>query len=91
MQAKVHGAANVPKNTLHQGEVRGARSMHVYADLLHNIGDVRARESKVLKATSQTLVLHAIGKQITITRRKLGMSVDGGSRTSDTQTCQPAE
>jgi hypothetical protein len=41
MQTKVHGTTKIPKNTLHQSKVRRTRGVHVKANLLDNIGDVR--------------------------------------------------
>jgi hypothetical protein len=48
MQTKVHGTMKILKNTLHQSKVRCTRSVHVKADLLDNIGDVRTHQSKIL-------------------------------------------
>jgi hypothetical protein len=56
----MQGALDVAKNSLDEGQLLVARIMHVKADLLHCVGDVRTSEGQVLKRTGQTPVLGRI-------------------------------
>jgi hypothetical protein len=71
MKAEIEGTTDVPKNTLHKSKVRRARSMHVKADLLNFIGDVRMSQCKILKSACKTPVICSIRKKIIISSREL--------------------
>jgi hypothetical protein len=91
-----HGALKVAKNPLGSSKVNFPRIMHVKADLLHGVGDVRPCESQVLEgahkaavgcgiSNSRTAHKAAVGCGISNSRtnisRDFGTSVDwGGAR-----------
>jgi hypothetical protein len=62
---------------LHESKVRRARSVHVEANLLHGVGDIRTRQSEILKRTSKTPVFSSIQYQVAISIRELGLSING--------------
>ena len=50
MKAELQGTAHIAKYSLHKSEVRGTWCMHVQTELLHCIGNIRARQSEILKS-----------------------------------------
>jgi hypothetical protein len=59
-QAMISSASEVPEETLESSEMRLPRIMHMKAQLLNCIGDVRPSEGEVLKSTSKTAVCRRI-------------------------------
>jgi len=57
-------------------KMRLTRGVHVKADLLNSIGDVRTSEGEVLQGTNQTAVMSRIGKKITIGSGQLGVCIN---------------
>jgi hypothetical protein len=51
MQAQVQRALNIAKNPLQSNQMNVPRSVHVKADLLNRISNVRTSEGEVLKST----------------------------------------
>jgi hypothetical protein len=60
MKTKHERIMNVLENMLHKSKVRCTRGVHMKTDLLHGIGDIRTRQSEILKRTSETPVFSTI-------------------------------
>jgi hypothetical protein len=55
-QAVVKGALEVPKDALHNREMRLTRVVHVEAHLLDHVGNVGPGEGEVLESPSQAVI-----------------------------------
>ena len=65
-QAVVHRAMEVAEDPLQSGAMRLPRVMHMEADPLNRIGDVRPGEGEVLLGTSKTPVGDRISNEGTL-------------------------
>jgi len=72
----VNCATNVAKKPLQRGKMRLSRIMHMKADLLNCIRNIRPGESEVEQGTSDTLVSSRVSNRSTLSCRKLGLSID---------------
>lgn len=66
LQAKINCASNIPENPLHCCEVSFPGIMHVKADLLNYIGNIRSGEGEILQGTSKAAKLRSINDRRTI-------------------------
>ena len=67
-------ASNVAQDTLQDSKVRLTRIMHVQANLLNGISDIRPGEGEVLQSTGETPEVGGILNRWTISRQ-LGVGV----------------
>jgi hypothetical protein len=65
MKAERRCPPHIAQHTLEQGQVRSARIMHVQADLLNGVGDVRPGDGQILQAASEIAILRRIGDRRT--------------------------
>lgn len=77
MKPEPRGGANIPHNSLEDGEVWLPRVMHEQADLLNGVDDVRARQGEVPESTCQTSIERQIGGRQPVGYRELGTCIDG--------------
>jgi hypothetical protein len=75
-QAIAHRAAEVAEETLEGSEVGLSRIMHMKAQLLNRISDVRSSEGEVLKSTSKTPVRGGIRHRVPLSLRQLALRVN---------------
>ena len=58
--------SNVAKNHLDKNPMHVVRSMHVYADLLHGVAEIRTRHGEVLKSVGDNTVLRCVGSRLSV-------------------------
>jgi hypothetical protein len=75
MKTKIQSALKVAENALHSAKMRLPRVMHIEADLLNSISNVRTSEGEILKCSSNTAIVSGVGDGDTISR-KLGVSIN---------------
>ena len=73
-KSQVHCASNVAQDTLQGSKVRLTRIMHVQANLLNGISDIRPGEGEILQGTGETPEVRGILNRWTISRQ-LGVGV----------------
>jgi hypothetical protein len=74
-QAIAHSAAEVAEETLEDSKVGLPRIMHMKAQLLNRISDVRSSEGEVLESTSKTTVRGGIRHRVPLSLRQLTMGL----------------
>jgi hypothetical protein len=75
-QAVAHRASEVAEEALEGSEVGLPRIMHMEAQLLNRIRDVRASEGEVLESTSKTPVRGGIRHRVPLGLRQLALCVN---------------
>jgi hypothetical protein len=75
-QAVAHSASEVAEEALEGSEVRLLRIMHMKAQLLNCISDVRPSEGEVLESTRETLVHCGIRHLVPVGLRQLALRVN---------------
>jgi hypothetical protein len=78
LQAEMGSTLHIAQNSLDELKVGVVRVMHEEADLLHRMGQVRAREGEVLESARQAPVMRRIGDMMTILPRELRLGVQWG-------------
>jgi hypothetical protein len=73
----MESAAYVPQNALRSSKVRFPRAVHVGADLLNGVGDVRPGEGEVLEGSSQAAEVRGILNRGAISGGQLGLMSTG--------------
>jgi len=71
----VKSALDVAENALQSSQMRFPRIMHMKANLLDGVGDVRPSEGQVLESTSKTPKLRGISNWGAICSRDLGVRI----------------
>jgi len=71
----VKSALDVAENALQSSQTRFPRIMHMKANLLDGVGDVRPSEGQVLESTSKTPKLRGINNWGAICSRDLGVRI----------------
>jgi hypothetical protein len=79
-EPNVHNATDVSKNPFHRGPVSISRRMHVEADLLHGVLQLRASESQVLQTTNNGVIVRHIRSRRSSGSGELGVRVDRSGR-----------
>jgi hypothetical protein len=64
-----------PKNSFDQDRMLITRVVHVEANLLHDLGNIRTSECQVLKCARETTVLRRINNRISGFSGELGRGV----------------
>jgi hypothetical protein len=77
VEAEVQGAFQIAQDTLHHGEVRLPRNMHMKANLLDGIGDVGAGECEILEGPGEAPKLSWISNRRPKSGGDLGLCVHG--------------
>jgi hypothetical protein len=72
----VDGALEVPKDALHDREMRLMRVVHVEAHLLYCVGNVRSGEGEVLESPNQAAIDSRVTDGSPHVGGDLGLSVD---------------
>lgn len=80
MEAESGRATHVPKHTLDQPEVTLTRIVHVEADLLDGVGDLRPRDRQVLERAGNTVIGRGIINAWSIGGRQFALGVDRRGR-----------
>jgi hypothetical protein len=75
-QAVTHSASEVAEEALESSEVRLPRIMHMKAQLLNHISDVRPSEGEVLESTRETPVRGGIRHPVPVGLRQLALRVN---------------
>jgi hypothetical protein len=75
-QVVAHSASEVAEEALEGSEVRLPRIMHMKAQLLNRISDVRPSEGEVLESTSKTPVRGGIRHRVPLGLRQLALRVN---------------
>jgi hypothetical protein len=75
-QVVAHSASEVAEETLEGSEVRLPRIMHMKAQLLNRISDVRPSEAEVLESTNETPVRGGIRHPVPLGLRQLVLHVN---------------
>jgi len=75
VKTKIQSALKVAENALHSAKMRLSRVMHIEADLLNSISNVRTGEGEILKCSSNAAIVSRVSDGNTISR-KLSMSIN---------------
>jgi len=79
MKVGVNYAFQIPKDSFGDCPMNGSRLVHVLAELIDRIRDVRASESGILEGTNNVEIFGWIGQHITIKLGHFGASNAGNS------------
>ena len=75
MKTRGQHALDIAEDALYKHKMRLARIMHIQADLLNNIGEIRLSQSKILQSTSKTSTLGWICNRRLICSANLGLTI----------------
>jgi hypothetical protein len=77
-KTKVEGSLKVSKNPFSSNKVIFPGIMHVQADLLDSIGNIRPGEGQILKCTTKAAIGSGVSNWRTSICRDFGTSINGG-------------
>ena len=77
VKTEAERALHILQNVLDERKMGFTRSMHVKTHLLNDVGDVKTRQSQVLKCTSKTPILRRVLDWIASRSEQLSLSVRG--------------
>jgi hypothetical protein len=69
MEAEFQSTLKIAQNALHGSKMRLSQVMHIQADLLNSVCDIRMGEGEILQSTSNNVIVCGIRHRVTFSRQ----------------------